>query len=411
MDEATDGREGGVWQPPALDVEGGDAAPGGTTMPGHAPAADGQETSGPDAGGRPLDAAPVAVVGTTAPAEAVGAVKLPPGLDASGQDAGDEKKVGGGGRRVSVALMAATGVVALAAAPFAVVSPKDHFVGEPTSSVSNEHPEVAAKKKPAPGRTLAAPVPRWPAQGTPGQPGDLQSAPGELPDPAASGAPSLSPTVPGSPLSPASPAVSPSVSPETATPAPAQSPREGRVPSNGQHDPGSVKASRSPDRPTPAPTPTASADNQAVRTLRASRPTTSATAAGHHATSTTSPATSGAESDASTPGETRVIHDTYVFQPGQEVHTNRIRLTLRTDGDLVLSDAHGKVLWSTGTHASGTHAVFQADGNFVLYSSSNATLWSSNTPGHDGAVLVMQADGNLTIVQGNTTLWATGTAR
>ncbi|MFB9835954.1 hypothetical protein [Actinoallomurus acaciae] len=107
--------------------------------------------------------------------------------------------------------------------------------------------------------------------------------------------------------------------------------------------------------------------------------------------------------------QTRVVHGTYVLRPGDEIRTNRLRLSLTSDGDLVLRDRNDAVVWSSGTHASGTHAVFQADGNFVVYGSDDQTLWSSRTDGHDGAVLVLQADGNLTITQGGTTLWATGT--
>lgn len=394
MEEATGGRDPGVWQPPAPELDGGEVTGGGVTVPGRAPAADEQEAPGSDIGAgvgdHPLDIAPVAVVDSTSAAPAGRAVTLPPGLDKSRSQAGGTKKAGGGRRRTSVALLTATGVMALAAAPFAVASSKEHFVGEPTSSTSKEHHKAAAKK-PNSGRTVAAPVPTWPTQGSPAHPGNSQPAPGEMPDQAASGTPSPSPTAPGSPV--------PSPSPST----PSESPHVDHARSKGHPDSGSGKVPSSPDRPAR----TSPADNQAVRTVREPRPTTSATAAEHHAKAKASPATE----QASSPGQTRVIHGTYVWQPGQEVHTNRIRLTLRTDGDLVLLDEHGKVVWSTRTHASGTHAVFQADGNFVVYSSSNATLWSSRTDGHDGAVLVLQGDGNLAIMQGNTTLWNTGTGK
>ncbi|MEV0408524.1 bulb-type lectin domain-containing protein [Actinoallomurus sp. NPDC050550] len=109
--------------------------------------------------------------------------------------------------------------------------------------------------------------------------------------------------------------------------------------------------------------------------------------------------------------QTRVVRGTSVLNPGQSVHTNRIRLTLQTDGDLVLRNEHNAVVWSTGTHAPDTHVVFQGDGNFVLYSNSNQTLWSSRTDGHIGATLVLQADGNVTIIYNGKALWATGTGR
>src|SRR4051794_26048820 len=105
-----------------------------------------------------------------------------------------------------------------------------------------------------------------------------------------------------------------------------------------------------------------------------------------------------------------VVHATYVLNPGDSVRSNRISLSLLTDGDLVLRDEHGRVTWSTGTHARGAHAVFQADGNFVVYQG-DRPVWSSRTDGHDGATLVLQADGAMRILYGNAALWSTGTGR
>jgi hypothetical protein len=141
-------------------------------------------------------------------------------------------------------------------------------------------------------------------------------------------------------------------------------------------------------------------------------PSTSKTPSKHRPPAAGHPRQHGTGHQAPAPAwQTRVVNATYVLNPGQAVSTNRIRLTLRTDGDLVLYNEHGSVVWGTGTRASGTHAVFQADGNFVLYSSSNATLWSSNTPGHDGAVLVLRSDGNMVITYRGAVIWQTGTAR
>lgn len=103
-----------------------------------------------------------------------------------------------------------------------------------------------------------------------------------------------------------------------------------------------------------------------------------------------------------------VVHATYVLNPGGSVRSNRLSLSLRTDGDLVLRDEHGRTTWSSGTHAPGARAVFQADGNFVVYQG-DQTLWSSRTEGHDGATLVLGADGAMRIAYGSTSLWSTGT--
>ncbi|MER7183284.1 hypothetical protein ABT404_28080, partial [Streptomyces hyaluromycini] len=107
---------------------------------------------------------------------------------------------------------------------------------------------------------------------------------------------------------------------------------------------------------------------------------------------------------------TKVVNSTYVLDAGDSVASNRMRITLRSNGNLVISDENGVVRWSSGTSGAGNHAVFQADGNFVVYSSDNRTLWSSGTAGNDGAELVIQADGNVAILSaGDATLWAAGT--
>jgi hypothetical protein len=116
----------------------------------------------------------------------------------------------------------------------------------------------------------------------------------------------------------------------------------------------------------------------------------------------------GAPSTAAHHWQSLVVHATYVLNPGDSVHSNRISLSLLTDGDLVLRDEHGRVTWSTGTHARGARAVFQADGNFVVYQG-DQPVWSSRTDGHDGATLVLQADGAMRILYGNAALWTTGT--
>jgi hypothetical protein len=96
-------------------------------------------------------------------------------------------------------------------------------------------------------------------------------------------------------------------------------------------------------------------------------------------------------------GWTRVIQATYWLQPGASVQTNRIKLTMQTNGDLTISNPDGKVLWSSGTTGRGYNACFQADGNFVVYNSAKQPVWQSRSNGHKGAKLVLQADGNVVI--------------
>lgn len=107
---------------------------------------------------------------------------------------------------------------------------------------------------------------------------------------------------------------------------------------------------------------------------------------------------------------TRVIQGTTVIEPGRSVASNRMRITMGTNGNLVISDENGVIRWSSHTEGIGYKAVFQADGNFVVYTRNNSTAWSSRTDGHDGAKLVIQGDGNVTIQSADGKgLWSAGT--
>ncbi|KUN16073.1 hypothetical protein AQJ11_41350 [Streptomyces corchorusii] len=92
------------------------------------------------------------------------------------------------------------------------------------------------------------------------------------------------------------------------------------------------------------------------------------------------------------------------------MHSDRMRITMRAGGDLVISDENGTVRWSSGTTGQNNYATFKADGELVVRSAYQHTLWSSRTGGHTGAKLVIQNDGNVTILSsGDQTLWAAGT--
>lgn len=108
---------------------------------------------------------------------------------------------------------------------------------------------------------------------------------------------------------------------------------------------------------------------------------------------------------------TKVVHATYVLHAGESVASNRMRITMRSGGDLVISDESGTIRWSSHTHGSGNYAVFQDDGNLAVYSANHTSLWTSGTAGHAGAELVIQNDGNVVILSpSGTALWAAGTA-
>ena len=85
------------------------------------------------------------------------------------------------------------------------------------------------------------------------------------------------------------------------------------------------------------------------------------------------------------------------------------RLTMQTDGNLVLYGPAG-ARWSTGTVRSGAdRAVMQGDGNVVVYRGS-AAVWASGTNGvAAGGSLVVQDDGNVVLYAGGGAVWSTWT--
>lgn len=85
-------------------------------------------------------------------------------------------------------------------------------------------------------------------------------------------------------------------------------------------------------------------------------------------------------------------------------------LTLQPDGNLVLSEPDGNVVWSTLTHGQGVQrATLQSDGNFVLYKEDGAA-WATETNGRPADRLVVQADRNVVLYGSDgEALWASGT--
>jgi hypothetical protein len=112
------------------------------------------------------------------------------------------------------------------------------------------------------------------------------------------------------------------------------------------------------------------------------------------------------------PWTTRVLHAPYVLRSGRTVRTNRIALTMQTDGNLVLRDKRGNPIWATGTNRPGAHAILQNDGNLVIYSTGNRPVWGAGCQGHDHPTMVLQADANLVIRDKNgKPTWASDTWR
>jgi hypothetical protein len=377
----------------------------------------------PEPGGEPLSFSPITVLegvpsdgsgGVAVPGSPAGSVETAgtgdleapgrprprtrPAADRQGEEASPPAR--GRSRRTGIALAAVSGVVVLAAAPFAVISPRTQLVGEPASSAAKAHPKPEAKK-PAekqagkrPVMPVPVPAPSWQTE-RPSQPPDQQPPVRSKPAPPETSPPETAPPAEKEPPSP-KPVERPSRQEHQRTHERRSEPSEHEKPTTHTKSPAAAHLVVTPHKKTDRPAPTAR--------KRAEQPHTTAVP------DTEPPATTEerpAETKDET-GETRVVQGTYVLNPGDEIRTDRLSLALQTDGDLVLRDEDDTVTWSTDTHVPDGHAVFQADGNLVLYSSDDETLWSSQTDGHDGAVLVLQADGTLAIRQGDTTLWTAG---
>ncbi len=86
------------------------------------------------------------------------------------------------------------------------------------------------------------------------------------------------------------------------------------------------------------------------------------------------------------PGQFLLSPDTY------------FKLTMRRDGDLVVSPPNGQPLWRSHTRGHpGARAVMQVDGNFIILEARGSPLWATATEGNPGAGLALQDDGNLLV--------------
>lgn len=115
--------------------------------------------------------------------------------------------------------------------------------------------------------------------------------------------------------------------------------------------------------------------------------------------------------------------------------TDRTRMTMQANGNLVLTSSAHRVLWSTNTRGAGNALYVQDDGNMVIYDRLSRALWSSGTtkvmlpagtvipagstylnkayaqfsgPNSVGR-LTMQRDGNLVLFGGAKAVWSSNT--
>lgn len=96
---------------------------------------------------------------------------------------------------------------------------------------------------------------------------------------------------------------------------------------------------------------------------------------------------------------------------GQSLTGGAYTLALQPDGNLVLSEPDGNVVWAAQTHGQGVQrATLQNDGNFVLYKGDGSAAWSTETNGKNVERLVVQPDRNVVIYgNDNSVAWASAT--
>ncbi|MEU6704764.1 FG-GAP-like repeat-containing protein [Streptomyces wuyuanensis] len=98
--------------------------------------------------------------------------------------------------------------------------------------------------------------------------------------------------------------------------------------------------------------------------------------------------------------------------PGDSLASTGARVTMQTDGDLVITHVGGKTLWSTGTAGNpGATARLEANGNLVVRNAADtSTLWTSGTTAAGGYVLLREG-GDLTVYTAqNQSQWSSNSA-
>ncbi|WP_162870102.1 DUF6531 domain-containing protein [Kitasatospora cineracea] len=114
------------------------------------------------------------------------------------------------------------------------------------------------------------------------------------------------------------------------------------------------------------------------------------------------------------PYRNRTIASGTTLTPGTVIASNNARLTMQSDGNLVLTQIDtGRTAWSTDTYGHpGATATLQSDGNLVVTDTTGTILWASNTAGNTGAIAKVQDDGNFVIYNtAGTAVWSSKTYR
>lgn len=98
--------------------------------------------------------------------------------------------------------------------------------------------------------------------------------------------------------------------------------------------------------------------------------------------------------------------------PGEALSSpdGRQILVVLDDGDVALLGPDAATRWSTGTDRPGSTLTLREDGNLVVTDADGNRTWRSRTAGHPGASLVLQDDGDLVLYDPTgAVVWSTGT--
>jgi Calcineurin-like phosphoesterase len=129
---------------------------------------------------------------------------------------------------------------------------------------------------------------------------------------------------------------------------------------------------------------------------------------------TPTPAPTGLAALAETPTSTNSLQLNQQLGLNQYIASTNgtYRFYLQSDGNVVLRNMQtSAALWSANTGGKGgVRLTMQSDGNLVLYTSANAALWSTATSGKGGTYLMTQSDGNAVLYSASgAVVWSTNT--
>ncbi|MFJ1801431.1 mannose-binding protein [Streptomyces sp. NPDC088180] len=104
---------------------------------------------------------------------------------------------------------------------------------------------------------------------------------------------------------------------------------------------------------------------------------------------------------------TQTVSATSSIGVGQSWATNRIRMTMQQDGNLVVHNEQNKPIWAAMTFGQNHRAIFQPDGNLVIHNGDDRAIWASKTHDFGGAHMVLRPDAKVVIVHNGRVVWST----